>query len=194
MRIRFEGLFVVVIVLAFMCTGVFAEKLEQPWTVYGVDAPMTRLMSAYYNIPQVKVVAVGQNMHYTNDVPVCLFLSQVTDVDVFRIERWRIEAKSWMDIMKKLKFGMNRLFTPVNGSVPSAFSHAYKEYSRWKSNNSYEMKIYDWEVRNLVMLKFMVSKFNMSPAVVMEKVSGGKTFTAMIMEQLEPDDEKGSKE
>lgn len=176
---------ILLMLFALLTTVSFAQRTDKPWKIYGVDKPMTKLMSKYYKVPEIKVVSVGQNMHYTDDVSVCLYLSQATGTNPFKIRDWRVKAISWMDIMAKLKFHPARLFTPVGGySVPSAFSHAYREYYKWRSNKKYQMTLYDKEVRNLVQLKFMVGRFKASPKKVMLKRSAGKSFTGMIMSEL----------
>ncbi len=170
------------VLLAGIC---FAERTEEPWKVYGVDSPMTKLMSKYYKISDIKVVSVGQDMHYTDDVSVCLYLSNVTGTDVFKIRDMRVKSQSWMSIMATLKFQPSRLFTPVGGyTVPQAYSHAYREYYNWNSHKDYQMKIYDKEVRNLVQLKFMVKRFGSSPMEVMTQITKGSTFTEMILKKI----------
>ncbi|MCD4785764.1 MAG: hypothetical protein K8T10_18240 [Candidatus Eremiobacteraeota bacterium] len=178
--------FVILLILfALLTTVSFAQHTDKPWKIYGVDKPMTKLMSRYYKTPEIKVVSVGQNMHYTDDVSVCLYLAQATGTNPFKIRDWRVKAISWMDIMAKLKFNSARLFTQVGGySVPATYRHAYREYYKWRSNKKYQMTLYDKEVRNLVQLKFMVGRFKVSPKKVMLMRSGGKNFTEMIMSEL----------
>jgi len=180
-----QNIIVFLVLFTLLTTFSFAQHTDKPWKIYGVDKPMTKLMSKYYKVPEIKVVSVGQNMHYTDDVSVCLYLAQATGTNPFKIRDWRVKAVSWMDIMKKLKFHPSRLFTPVGGySVPSAFSHAYREYYKWRNNKKYNMTLYDKEVRNLVQLKFMVGRFNASPKRIMLMRSGGKSYTQMIMSEL----------
>ena len=180
-----KKLSVIVLLLALLTTAAFADKTEKPWKIYGVDSPMTRLMSKYYKVPEVKVVSVGQDMHYTDDVSVCLYLANATGTNPFKIRDLRVQSKSWMDIMARLKFHPARLFTPVGGyTVPKAYSHAYREYYKWKSHKNYQMKLYDKEIRNLVQLKFMVKRFGSSPHSIMRKRTAGVSFTEMILKKI----------
>jgi len=173
------------LIFALMTGICFAGRTEEPWKVYGVDKPMTRLMSKYYQYPEVKVVAVGQDMHYTDDVSVCLYLARATNSSPFKIRDWRVQSKSWMDIMARLKFHPARLFAPIGGyTAPGAYSHAYREYYKWKSIKNYQMKLYDKEIRNLVQLKFMMKKFRSSPMRVMRRRTAGTSFTQMILKKI----------
>lgn len=180
-----RNLIIMTLFIALLAGVSFAERTEEPWKVYGVDSPMTKLMSKYYNTTEIKVVSVGQDMHYTDDVSVCFYLSNATGTDVFKIRDMRVKAHSWMTIMKALKFQPSRLFTPVGGyTVPKAYSHAYREYYNWNSNRDYQMKIYDKEVRNLVQLKFMVKRFGSSPMEIMNQITKGGNFTGMILKKI----------
>ncbi|MCE1246459.1 MAG: hypothetical protein LWY06_07435 [Firmicutes bacterium] len=173
---------------ALACSFCFAEEVKEPWTIYGVDSPMTKLMSSYYKIEDIKVVSVGQDMHHPDDVAVCLYLANATGVNVFKIRDMRIKAQSWMVIMETIKFNPTNLFTDVKTfTVPSEYTHAYREFQKWRANGSYKVTLYDKEVRNLVMLKFMADRFRFSPISIMQKRTDGETFTDMIQQQLNKD-------
>jgi hypothetical protein len=182
---KYSKLILAVVMAALVFSFCYAEEVKDPWTVFGVDSQMTKLMSKYYKIEDIKVVSVGQDMHHPDDVSVCLFLSNSTGVNVFKIRDMRIKAQSWMTIMETIKFNPSGLFTDVGTfTVPSEYSHAYREYHKWRTNSSYKMSIYDKEVRNLVMLKFMVSHFKMKPISVMQKRTDGENFTDMIQKLI----------
>ena len=169
---------------ATICSG--ETKTDEPWAIYGVDTPMTRLMGNHYKIPEITVVSVGQEMHYTDDVSVCLYLASAAGVDPYKITKWRKEAKSWMEIMDKIKFHPARLFTNAGTyTVPEAYRHAYGEYLKFNSNKNYKMTLYDKEVRNLVQLKFLVTRFKKSPLSVMNRRNAGEDFTKMILENIQ---------
>lgn len=176
----------IVLVFLVLNTICFAEEVKRPEQIYGVDTPMTKLMSKYYKVEEIKVVSVGQDMRDPDDVSVCFFLANSSGVDPFKIRDMRVAAKSWATIMDAIKFKPANLFTDVGGyTVPSAYAHAYREYYKYNSDRNYKMTLYDKEVRNLVQLKFMVNQFNLSPMEVMQKRSEGKNFTEMIMKRIE---------
>jgi len=182
---KYRKLIFAAVLTALVFSFGYAEEVKDPWTIYGVDSPMTRLMSRFYKIEDIKVVSVGQDMHHPDDVAVCLYLANATGVNVFKIRDMRIKAQSWMTIMETIKYHPGGLFTDVKTyTVPSAYGHAYREYHKWKTNGSYKMTIYDKEVRNLVMLKFMADRFRISPISIMQQRSEGESFTDMIQKQI----------
>lgn len=177
-----------ILLLLVTVTICSAQHTEEPWKYYGAGTPMTKLMSQYYKISEIKVVSVGQDMHYTDDVSVCLYLSNASGVDVFKITKWRKESKSWQDIMKTVNFNPARLFTDIGTyTAPSPFTHAYQEYYKFKNDSNYKMTIYDQEVRNLVQLKFMVKRFHMSPKIVIKQRHEGISYSTLILEKLKQD-------
>ncbi len=71
-------------------------------------------------------------------------------------------------------------------TIPSTFRRAFKEYTKYTEDNSYDLNLYDGEIRNLIQLKFCTDFLGMDPWYVIETVDEGYTFTDLIMVQIDP--------
>jgi len=77
-------------------------------------------------------------------------------------------------------------------TIPSTFRRAFKEYTKYGEDNSYDLNLYDGEIRNLIQLKFCADYLGMDPWYVIEKIDEGSTFTDLIMVEIDPEYENNS--
>lgn len=153
--------------------------------LYSPGSKLSKLVSDHYSIEQVKVVTVGQECTYPDDVLVTMYIAKLADVNPIDVNKSRKESQSWAHIMAKLRIHPSRLFISVGTrSVPSNFSHAYAQYYKWKDNPHYQMTLYDKEIRNLVGLKFMIKQYNYPPLSAMRARQKSSSFTELILEKI----------
>lgn len=171
------------LLVCFLLSPVYAADSEM-WT-YSSD--MTKFLAKHYKVDPIIIVSMAQNMRYDDDVSTAIYLAKRADTNPMFLYDERVEGKSWQSIMKSRGISAESLFggLVISGSVPQPFRHAYSQYNMKQKNKNYQMVLYDNDVRNMVQLRLMKEAFGKNPQNIMAGVAAGRSFTQMIMNQLE---------
>ena len=183
---RKPGLCILFFVIAlFIAQGTLCAAEDE--SLWGDESLMTRFLSAYYQVDPITVISLGQRMTLPDDVPVAIYLAKSAGIPPLDLLKPRLNSESWLSIADGLGIDPSVLFTLLDpkARIPAEFSHAYGEYAKHLKNPGYTMVLYDKEFRNLIQLKLVSDAFKKPPLSVMSAITGGETFTSLILNELE---------
>jgi hypothetical protein len=136
-------------------------------------------VSDYYRLPGREVVATKERYRLRDEeLPVIYFLAARARVDPSVIIDLRIQAMSWLDVTFHYGLTPEIFYVPVTvKKVGPPYGKAYGHYEKYRPNKEWKKIILsDYEVIDLVNLRFISERYQLKPEVVMEMRSQGKNF------------------
>ena len=136
-------------------------------------------VSDYYRLPGREVVATKERYRLRDEeLPVIYFLAARARVDPSVIIDLRIQAMSWLDVTFHYGLTPEIFYVPVTvKKVGPPYGKAYGHYKKYRPNKEWKKIILsDYEVIDLVNLRFISEHYQLKPEVVMEMRSRGKNF------------------
>lgn len=136
-------------------------------------------VSDYYRLPGREVVATKERYRLRDEeLPVIYFLAARARVDPTVIIDLRIQAMSWLDVTFHYGLTPEIFYVPVTvKKVGPPYGKAYGHYKKYRPTKEWKKIILsDYEVIDLVNLRFISEHYQLKPEVVMEMRSRGKNF------------------
>lgn len=139
-------------------------------------------VSDYYQIPGGDVVATKERYRLRDEeLPVIYFLAARARVNPSVIIDLRIKGMSWLDVTFHYGFTPEIYYVPVTvEKVGPPYGKAYGYYKKYRSSKEWKkIVLSDYEVIDLVNLRFISEHYQLKPEVVMEMRSQGKNFVSI---------------
>jgi len=139
-------------------------------------------ISDYYRVPGVEVVATRERYRLPNEeLPVIYFLAARAQVAPSVIIDLRIKGMSWLDVTFHFGLTPEIYYIPVTvEKVGPPYGKAYGYYKKYRPNKEWKkIVLSDHEVLDLVNLRFISEHYRLTPEVVMEMRSQGKSFVSI---------------
>lgn len=139
-------------------------------------------ISDYYRVPGREVVATKELYRLRDEeLPVIYFLAARVHVDPSVIIDLRIKGMSWLDVTFHYGLTPEIYYVPVAvKKVGPPYGKAYGYYKKYRPNKEWKkIVLSDYEVIDLVNLRFISAHYQLKPEVVMEMRSRGKNFVSI---------------
>jgi len=136
-------------------------------------------VSDYYGISGKAVVATKERYRLRDEeLPVVYFLSARTRVDPSVIIDLRIKGLSWLDVTFHYGLTPEIFYVPVAvEKIGPPYGKAYGHFKKYRSKKEWKKIILnDYEVADLVNLRFISEHYKIKPETVMKMRSQGKNF------------------
>lgn len=153
-------------------------------------------VSDYYRVPGREVVATKERYRLRDEeLPVIYFLAARVRVDPSVIVDLRIQGMSWLDVTFHYGLTPEIYYVPVTvKKVGPPYGKAYGYYEKYRPNKEWKKIILsDYEVIDLVNLRFISEHYHLKPEVVMEMRSRGKNFLTINEESTKGKQAKATK-
>lgn len=170
----------------FLIPGVLSAQDSQ--VDLGVSIADGKLRSFYlavsdhYRVPGREVVATKERYRFRDEeLPVIYFLAARARVEPSVIIDLRIKGMSWLDVTFRYGLTPEIFFVPVPvKKIGPPYGKAYGYYKKHRPNREWKkIVLSDYEVVDLVNLRFMSEHYKLKPEVVMEMRSKGKNFVTI---------------
>jgi hypothetical protein len=142
-------------------------------------------VSNYYRVPGRDVVAAKERYRLRDEeLPVIYLLAAKAHVDPSNIIELRIQGMSWLDVTFHYGLTPEIYYVPVTvKKIGPPYGKAYGYYKKFRPKKEWKKIILsDYEVIDLVNLRFISEHYQLKPEVVMEKRSRGKNFVTINVE------------
>ncbi len=139
----------------------------------------------YYRLPGSEVVAAKDRYRLRDEeLPVLYFLAARARVDPSVIIDFRMQGVSWLDVTLHYGLTPEIFYVPVTvKKVGPPYGNAYGHYKKYLSNKEWNKIILsDYEVVDLVNLRFISEHYQLAPELVMEMRCRGKSFLTINQE------------
>jgi hypothetical protein len=139
-------------------------------------------VSDYYRVPGKEVLATKERYRLRDEeLPVIYFLAARVREDPSVIIDLRIKGMSWLDVTFHYGLTPEIYYVPVTvKKVGPPYGMAYGHYKKYRPKKKWkEIVLSDYEVIDLVNLRFISEHYQLKPEVVMEKRSQGKNFVTI---------------
>jgi hypothetical protein len=136
-------------------------------------------VSDYYHVPGREVVATKERYRLRDEeLPVIYFLAARAHVNPSVIIDLRLKGVSWLDVTFRYGLTPEIFYVPVTvKKVGPPYGKAYGYYKKYRPNKEWKkIVLSDYEVVDLVNLRFMSEHYQLKPEVVMEMRGQGKNF------------------
>jgi hypothetical protein len=153
-------------------------------------------VSDYYRVPGREVVATKERYRLRDEeLPVIYFLAARVREDPSVIIDLRIQGMSWLDITFHYGLTPEIYYVPVTvKKVGPPYGKAYGHYKKYRPKKEWKkIVLSDYEVIDLVNLRFMSEHYQLKPEVVMEMRSLGKNFVTINEESAKGKQAKDTK-
>jgi hypothetical protein len=130
----------------------------------------------YYNVPEKEVVVIKRKHFTDEELPVIFFLARQAKVRPDVIVQLRLGGKSWISISRHFGLAIDIFYVPVTKVSGPPYGKAYGHFKNKPRKKWREIRLSDYDVVNLVNLKFVSTHYGWSPDEVMEMRSNGRTF------------------
>ncbi len=153
-------------------------------------------VSDYYRVPGREVVATKERYRLRDEeLPVIYFLAARVREDPSVIIDLRIQGMSWLDVTFHYGLTPEIYYVPVTvKKVGPPYGKAYGNYKKYRSKKEWKkIVLSDYEVIDLVNLRFMSKHYQLKPEVVMEMRSRGKNFVTINEESAKGKQAKDTK-
>ncbi len=139
-------------------------------------------VSDYYRVPGKEVVATKERYRLRDEeLPVIYFLAARARVDPSVIINLRIQEMSWLDVTFHYGLTPEIFYIPVTvKKIGPPYGKAYGHYKKYRPKKEWKkIVLSDYEVIDLVNLRFMSEHYQLKPEVVMKMRSQGKNFVTI---------------
>lgn len=139
-------------------------------------------ISDYYRVPGREVVAAKERYRLRDEeLPVVYFLAAKAHVNPSVIIDLRMQGMSWLDVTFHYSLTPEIYYVPVTiKKIGPPYGKAYGHYKKYRPKKEWtKIVLSDYEVIDLVNLRFMSEHYQLKPEVVMEMRSKGKNFVTI---------------
>jgi hypothetical protein len=136
-------------------------------------------VSDHYGVSGSAVVAIKERHRLRDeDLPVLYFLSARARVDPSVIIGLRIKGMSWLDVSFHYGLTPEIFYVPVTvEKVGPPYGKAYGHFKKHRSRKEWKkIVLSDYEVADLVNLRFISEHYKVKPEAVMKMRGQGKNF------------------
>ena len=136
-------------------------------------------VSDYYRVPGREVVATKERYRLRDEeLPVVYFLAARARVEPSVIIGLRIKGMSWLDVTFRYGLTPEIFYVPVTAKkIGPPYGNAYGHYKKYRPKKEWKkIALSDYEVIDLINLRFMSEHYQLKPEVVMEMRRQGKNF------------------
>ena len=136
-------------------------------------------VSDYYRVPGRQVVTTKERYRFRDEeLPVIYFIAAQAGVNPNVIIDLRIKGMSWLDVTFHHGLTPEIFYVPVTvKKIGPPYGNAYGHYKKYRPKKEWKKVILsDYEVIDLVNLRFMSKHYKLRPEVVMKMRSQGKSF------------------
>ena len=147
----------------------------------------------YYRVPPPQVVEVRERCRCADeDLPVVYFLAARAHVEPAAIISLRVQKMPWLDIAFHYHLTPDIFFVPVGTShIGPPYGRAYGYYRKYGPSRDWKkIAITDYDVVNLVNLRFVSEHYRMSPEAVMG-MRGRESKFVVINDEIQRGHGKG---
>ncbi|MEW5925212.1 MAG: hypothetical protein AB1746_14610 [Candidatus Zixiibacteriota bacterium] len=130
----------------------------------------------HYRVPEKEVVVVRERNIPDEELPVVFYLAARTGVSPDAIIKLRLGGKSWMDITFQYGLTAEVFYVPVNGDPGPPYGNAYGHFKHHNRNEWGTIRLTDYDVVNMVNLKFISEHYGCTPDDVIKMRSKGSNF------------------
>jgi hypothetical protein len=131
----------------------------------------------YYNVPQREVIVIRERGIPYEEIPIVYFIARRANVLPGRIIDLRLRNNSWMDIISQLGLSPEIFYVPVDVVVSGPpYGKAYGYYRNKPRGSWKTIVLRDYDVINLVNLRFISEHYGYPPGRVIEMRSKGRDF------------------
>ncbi len=153
-------------------------------------------VSDYYRVPGRQVVATKERYHlHDEELPVIYYIAAQARVDPSVIINLRIQGMSWLDVTFHHGLTPEIFYVPVTvKKIGPPYGNAYGHYKKYRTKKEWKkIVLSNYEVIDLVNLRFMSEHYQLKPEVVMEMRSRGKNFVTINEESAKGKQAKDKK-
>ncbi|MEE9614841.1 MAG: hypothetical protein V3W31_07845 [Thermodesulfobacteriota bacterium] len=177
-------LFSLITVLAMGQAPVHAEwgeRAERGGTSVGMSITDSFYFTvgSYYGLPERNVRVARERGIPDEELSVAFFLASRRQMDPMTVISMRLGGMSWMDVTRRLGFGADVFYVPVEGVKGPPYGKAYGYYKNKPQKDWKSIKLSDADVVNFVNLRFLSEYYGLSAGVVMGLRGDGKGFVAI---------------
>jgi hypothetical protein len=136
----------------------------------------------YYGVSGKAVVATKERYRLRDEeLPVVYFLSARARVAPSAIIGLRIKGLSWLDVTFHYGLTPEIFYVPVTvQKIGPPYGKAYGHFKKYRSKKEWKkIVLSDYEVADLVNLRFISEHYKVKPEAVMKMRSQGKNFLAI---------------
>lgn len=176
---------VVVFIAVFILNNTVSAQNMEKEVLWSENSGLTYYMSTFYKFDKYIVTTLGSLLDNPDDVSVCLYIAQETNIhpqDIMGVKR---AGESWVQILRSIKYCPSKIFVEPGMyeifGVPAKFRHSYNQLKKWQSNPGHQIELDDDQVRDLVQLRFVVTNFGTPPIDTMRARNSGRTWTNIIL-------------
>jgi hypothetical protein len=131
----------------------------------------------YYNVPQREVIVIRERGIPYEEIPVVYYIARRANVLPGRIIDLRLRRNSWMDIISRFGLSPEIFYVPVHVAVTGPpYGKAYGYYKNKPRKAWKTIVLRDYDVINLVNLRFISEHYGYPPGHVIGMRSKGKDF------------------
>ena len=182
-------LFISLMVLFLISGMVLAQDSKVDLGISVADGKLRSFylaISDYYRVPGREVVATKERYRLRDEeLPVIYFLSARARVDPSVIIDLRKQGRSWLDVTLHYGLTSEIYYVPVTvEKVGPPYGKAYGYYKKYRSKKEWKkIVLSDYEVADLVNLRFISEHYKIKPEAVMKMRSQGKNFITINEER-----------
>jgi len=178
-------LFISLMILSLIPGMVLAQDSKVDLGISVADGKLRSFylaISDYYRVPGREVVATKERYRLRDEeLPVIYFLAARARIDPSVIIDLRIKGMSWLDVTFHYGLTPDIYYVPVTvKKVGPPYGKAYGYYKKYRPNKEWKkIVLSDYDVIDLVNLRFISAHYQLKPEVVMEMRSRGKNFVSI---------------
>lgn len=177
-----KRLFTYLMILFLIPGGVLAQESRVDLGISVSDGKLQSFylaVSDYYGVSGNAVVATKERYHLRDEeLPVLYFLSARARVAPSAIIGLRIKGFSWLDVTFHYGLTPEIFYVPVTlEKIGPPYGKAYGHFKKYRSKKEWKKIVLgDYEVTDLVNLRFISEHYKVKPEAVMKMRSQGKNF------------------
>jgi hypothetical protein len=153
--------------------------------LWGDTSPNLGTLVNFYKIDKTTIQSIGQDLTDPLDIHPTLFLAKAAALNPMTLFERRKNGDSWMAVIRKYGINPVLLFTALeNVKPPSRFDHAYAQREKLAKDPTYQVNLYDSEVRELLGLKYCVEALLMPPQEIFSRMSDHVDLEDIIVETV----------
>ncbi|MFC2173505.1 hypothetical protein ACFLU6_12860 [Acidobacteriota bacterium] len=137
-------------------------------------------LGEYFNVPEPEICKIEARGIGPEDMPVVLFLAAKAGASPAAIVDFRLDGKSWMNILHHFKLNPEIFYVPVKVKVHGPpYGKAYGYYKNKPRKEWGTISLADVDIVNLVNLRFLTEHYGKEAAEIIDMRARGEHFIAI---------------
>jgi len=177
-----KRLFISLMILSLISGVTLAQERKVDLGISVADGKLRSFylaVSDYYGVQGKAIVAAKKRYRLSDEeLPVVYFLSARARIDPSVIIGLRIKGLSWLDVTFHYGLTPEIFYVPVAvEKIGPPYGKAYGHFKKYRSKKEWKkIVLSDYEITDLVNLRFISEHYKVKPEAVMKMRSQGKNF------------------